>query len=246
MIPTNSPQPRVAGPVHPDRPGGPRLGGQPGDDLAQVGLLARRVLVGRDSLRGPRPPQVDPGHRVPVLPAQPLVLRPVRRGGVVLAVRQRLQHHRHRLPRVRHVQADRKPNPILHRDPAPPLDHGGILPTHPPPAQCSGWLSDLRSACSAAEEHQPVVLSEVGEVPPIEGEQRQPALDAAGRDPAVVERPRPPASLRSGSDRAPDGGHSEVGGKDRLLGQPQVERRVGRRPIACPALPSTAPRRWRR
>jgi hypothetical protein len=124
-------EPRVAGPIHPDRPGRPRPPGQPTDHLAQIGLLARRVLVGGHPLRGPRPPQVDPGHRVPVLAAQPLVLRPVGRGGVVLAVRQRLQHHRRRPPglhRLGQEQAGRKPNPVLHRDPAPPLHHARILP----------------------------------------------------------------------------------------------------------------------
>jgi hypothetical protein len=45
---------------------------------------------------------------------------------------------------------------------------------------------------SGAEEHQPVLLGEVGEVPEVEGEQRQPALDAAGGDPAVIERPGRP------------------------------------------------------
>jgi hypothetical protein len=44
------------------------------------------------------------------------------------------------------------------------------------------------------------VLGEVGEVPPVEGQQRQPALDAAGRDPGVVQRPGPTASLCSDSE----------------------------------------------
>ena len=148
-------EPRVAGPVHPDRPGRPRLVGQPPDHPAQVGLLARRVLVGGHPLRRPRPPQVHPGHRVPVLPAQPLVLRPVRRGGVILPIRQRLQHHRRRSPLLRplrQVQAHRQPHPVLHRDPAPPLAHAGILPAAQSAAQCSGSLSAPSStspSCSA-------------------------------------------------------------------------------------------------
>jgi hypothetical protein len=61
----------------------------------------------------------------------------------------------------------------------------------------SAWT---RAVWSGAEEHQPVVLGEVGEVPAVEGEQWQPALDAAGGDPAVVERPGPPPSLGRGRD----------------------------------------------
>src|SRR4030095_10249180 len=55
-----------------------------------------------------------------------------------------------------------------------------------------------RRSVLAVERDEAVFLGEFREVPAVEGEQRQPALDAAGRDPAVVERPRPPASLRPG------------------------------------------------
>jgi hypothetical protein len=51
---------------------------------------------------------------------------------------------------------------------------------------------------SGAEQDQPVVLGEVGEVAVVEGQQRQPGLDAAGRDPGVMQRPGPPTSLGRG------------------------------------------------
>ena len=67
-------EPRVAGPVHPDRP--VDHGCSPASrSPAQVGRSLGRVLVGRHPLRRPRPTQVDPGHRIPVLGAQPFVLR---------------------------------------------------------------------------------------------------------------------------------------------------------------------------
>ena len=77
----------------------PRLVGDPGDHLGQVALLLGRVFVGRDAVRRAGAAQVDPDHGIAVVVAQPLVLRPVARGEVVLAVRQRLEDRRGRLRR---------------------------------------------------------------------------------------------------------------------------------------------------
>ena len=67
----------------------------------------------------------------------------------------------------------------------------------------------------------------LGEVPAGEGEQGQPALNTAGGYSAVVERPRPPASLRPGGYFGP--GHSDrpVAGKDGLAGEPEIEATAG-------------------
>jgi hypothetical protein len=67
------------------------------------------------------------------------------------------------------------------------------------------------------------VLGKVGEVASVEGQQRQPALDAAGRDPGIVQRPGPSASLRPGSQFTPDRRHHQAGRKDQRLVEEELK-----------------------
>ena len=78
---------RVGRPVHADAAVAPVLRGEPGDDLREIRLLLRRVLVGGEPLGGARAAEVDAGDGEPALVAQALVLARVRRGQVVHPVR---------------------------------------------------------------------------------------------------------------------------------------------------------------
>ena len=113
--------------VHPDLPGAPVLLGEPCDHLADVGLLLRVVLVERDSLRRPRPAEVEPADGEAALLAEPLVLPRVRGGEVVHAVRNRVEDDR-RGQLVRKEETRGEPRPVFHRDPDVSVLHArGIL-----------------------------------------------------------------------------------------------------------------------
>ncbi len=116
---------RVGHVVHADRPGRPRLVGQPGEDLGEVGMLLGWVLVVGDALRGPRAPHIDPGHGEAALVGQPLVLAPLGDREIVLAVRQGLEDHRPRAVAGGQDQGGRQPDAVGRRDPGllgPALD----------------------------------------------------------------------------------------------------------------------------
>jgi hypothetical protein len=63
----------------------------------------------------------------------------------------------------------------------------------------------------------------LGEVPPVEGQQREPALDAAGRDPGVVVRPGTTPPLRPGGELARDRCHLRAGRKDQRLVEQELQ-----------------------
>ena len=115
-------EPRPRRPVHADVAVGPRSVGEPGDHLGEVLELLRRVLARRAPLRGARPADVEPAHHVPELVREPVVLGPVVRGEVVLAVGERLEERGARLgtlgvvPR-RQVQGGGQADAVAHPDP---------------------------------------------------------------------------------------------------------------------------------
>ena len=124
----------VRRPPHADVAVAPRLVGQPGDHLDQVGLLDGRVLVGRVAARRPGAAQVEAANGVAVVVTQPDVAFGVRRGQVVLAVGQRLEQARLRpLSAVGKVERRREPHSVGHRDP-----HLALTARHgPPPSEVS-------------------------------------------------------------------------------------------------------------
>ena len=120
---------------HPDPPGAPRLGGEPGDHLHRVVLLQREVLVGEHALRVAAAAHVDADARVAVPGDVGMRERVPLRGPLAPAVREVLEDRRHRarLGVDREPHARREPRPVLQRDPdrITPLDrarehaHGG-------------------------------------------------------------------------------------------------------------------------
>jgi hypothetical protein len=104
--------------VHPDAAVAPGLRSEPREHLGEVPLLLDRVLVGGATTAAARASQVEAGHRVVVLVAEPDVLRAVGRGHVVLAVGQRLEDARLRpRRRIRQVERHGQEDPVAHRDP---------------------------------------------------------------------------------------------------------------------------------
>ena len=104
------------GAVHADLPRAPVLLREPGDHLADVGLLLGVVLVERDPLGRARAAQVEAADREAALLAEPLVLARVRGREVVHAIRERVDD-RGRRELVGEEQARREPRAVLHRDP---------------------------------------------------------------------------------------------------------------------------------
>ena len=112
----------VRRPVHADPPCAPVLRGEPGDDLGEVGLLPRRVLVLCEALRGPGTAEIHPRDRESPFVAEPLVLGRIGRCQVVHPVRERLEKRRRRLL-VGEPEPSREPHAVGERDPGAAMLH---------------------------------------------------------------------------------------------------------------------------
>ena len=116
--------------VHADLARAPVLRGEPGDDLADVGVLLRVVLVERDPFGRARAAEVEPADREPSLLAKPLVLARVGRRQVVHPVGKRVEDHGSG-QLVREEEPRREPRAVLHPDPDVPVLHPRALYDRP-------------------------------------------------------------------------------------------------------------------
>ena len=109
-------------PVHADLARAPVLLGEPGDHLADVGLLLRVVLVERDPLRRARPAEVEPADREAALRRTAARTRSrTTRSGRPCGTG---AHRATPAPGARREEEARgEPRAVLHRDPGVPVLH---------------------------------------------------------------------------------------------------------------------------